>query len=661
MSMNDFDLKNTHFVGYITEMTYDSATIMSHDFHVSKANFVPKGAFLLVQVKEKNNDKPFAYFLLRVLNISYVDQDNKSNKEKTIQKVTNHEKEIRDIQEEMNDPINQNKLSFYQLNCNLLGTFYFKDDQMHYGSDVYSFNVSHIYKVFKPTGENLEKIVNFVKLDRLKATHNLFENLTDKKYLKEFKFNVGKVRYASTMLENDQSENKDIANVIIDPSDFIKQKTAVFGMTRTGKSNTVKIIASSIIELSKKINVPIGQLIYDINGEYANDNEQNKRLENTIIYTTDNEVLKEQINLIKNKQKGIVQFSPALNNLYNSANYGLKIIQRGLVEKNQDSNYINNFKAIKKIEDNPITHMLWVLLLYKAGYELPKKSITDEGFIFNIDTQEFLFKVSDKKMIQKNTFFKGFLDVYMEEDVLKLQLSRIEILLNDLKNQANMIQNFKDYNEDQKALVGFIVQSDLSGSKIRTGLSGWQMIIEYQNCHCVYGETNDYRKQIYEQISSGKTVIIDLSIGDPFTRKYVAEELMQYVFERQISIFRKDQPCPILNLYIEEAHNVIGKGAAIDSLWPRIAKEGAKYNIGLIYTTQEPSAIHESILANTANFIVAHLNNEKEIKTISQYEDIGDFQESIRRSEDVGFVRLRLLSKPYTIPVQIKLFDNENT
>lgn len=658
MSMNDFNLEDTHFIGYITEMTYDSATIMSHDYHVSKANFVPKGAFLLVQVKEQNNPKPIAHFLLRVLNISYIDQDNKSNKEKTIQKVTSHDKDIRDIQKEMNDPINQNKLSFYQLNCNLLGTFYSKADKLHYGSDVYSFNVSHIYKVYKPTGENLEKIVNFVKSDRLKATHNLFENLTGQKELKGFTFDVGEVRYASTKLENEDSKNKDIANVIIDPSDFIKQKTAVFGMTRTGKSNTVKIIASSIIGLSKKINIPIGQLIYDINGEYANDNEQNKRLENTIIYTTDNEVLKEQIKITQEGQKKVVHFSPALNNLYNSANYGLKIIQRGLVEKNQDSNYINNFKAIKKIEDNPITHMLWTLLLYKAGYELPQKSISDEGFIYDIDKQEFLFKVSDKKIVQKNIFFKGFLDSYDDYDVLKLQLSRIDILLNDLKNQANMIQNFKDYNEDQKALVGFIVQADLSGSKIRTGLSGWQMIIEYQNCHCVYGETNDYREQIYDQISKGKTVIIDLSIGDPFTRKYVAEELMQYVFEKQISVFRKNQPCPILNLYIEEAHNVIGKGAAIDSLWPRIAKEGAKYNIGLIYTTQEPSAIHESILANTANFIVAHLNNEKEINTISQYEDIGDFQESIRRSEDVGFVRLRLLSKPYTIPVQIKPFEN---
>jgi DNA helicase HerA-like ATPase len=152
-------------------------------------------------------------------------------------------------------------------------------------------------------------------------------------------------------------------------------------------------------------------------------------------------------------------------------------------------------------------------------------------------------------------------------------------------------------------------------------------------------------------------VIIDFSIGHPFTRKYIADEIMNYIFERQIEVFRKDIPCPIINVFIEEAHNVIGKNAAIDSLWPRIAKEGAKYNIGLLYATQEPSAIHPSILANTANFIVAHLNNETEIRTIAEYEDLGDFSEITKKAEDVGFVRMRLLSKPYTIPVQIKKYE----
>jgi hypothetical protein len=47
----------------------------------------------------------------------------------------------------------------------------------------------------------------------------------------------------------------------------------MFGKTRLGKSNVVKLIAQSILETTKA-SQNVGQLIFDINGEYANDNPQ---------------------------------------------------------------------------------------------------------------------------------------------------------------------------------------------------------------------------------------------------------------------------------------------------------------------------------------------------------------------------------------------------
>ena len=51
-------------------------------------------------------------------------------------------------------------------------------------------------------------------------------------------------------------------------------KTAVFGMTRMGKSNTVKTLAVATYRHSKLISEPIGQLLFDPQGEYANPNAQ---------------------------------------------------------------------------------------------------------------------------------------------------------------------------------------------------------------------------------------------------------------------------------------------------------------------------------------------------------------------------------------------------
>jgi hypothetical protein len=43
--------------------------------------------------------------------------------------------------------------------------------------------------------------------------------------------------------------------------------------TRLGKSNVVKLLAQAIIDATES-DKTVGQLIFDINGEYANDNPQ---------------------------------------------------------------------------------------------------------------------------------------------------------------------------------------------------------------------------------------------------------------------------------------------------------------------------------------------------------------------------------------------------
>ena len=109
-------------------------------------------------------------------------------------------------------------------------------------------------------------------------------------------------------------------------------------------------------------------------------------------------------------------------------------------------------------------------------------------------------------------------------------------------------------------------------------------------------------------------------------------------------------------LYVEEAHNLIGKKTELTATWPRIAKEGAKAKIAFVYATQEPSSVHPNILANTENWFVTHLNNDDELRTLGKFYDFSDFLISLKSAQDVGFARIKTLSAPFVIPTQINRF-----
>jgi hypothetical protein len=215
--------------------------------------------------------------------------------------------------------------------------------------------------------------------------------------------------------------------------------------------------------------------------------------------------------------------------------------------------------------------------------------------------------------------------------------------------------------EDLKAMLKFLTRKTSPGGN--ANVSGFLKLRALQSLHT---DTVDkpFEKDIIERLRLGQIIIVDLSQGDPDLQRLYSERICRAIFADAMGRFVEAKPNNFIQFYFEEAHNLFPRkdDKDLSQVYNRIAKEGAKLHLGLIYATQEVSSISANILKNTQNWFIAHLNNEDETKEIRKYYDFGDFTEGLVRfsaTDDKGFVRMKTYSNPFVVPVQVDRFTSD--
>lgn len=679
-------IQPTEYVGDIYSINYEAARVMIHDRYRQQVGGIPSLSFLIATRVTGDRELDFksedcSLILFRVMDAAALPQDREAERIRveTAQRVSGETEKNWDNDGAM-DPRTRNLLGYAGVECRIIGTFYLEDDpnnveaplRLKFGSDISNYYPNRGLKVYKPNAKALEAIVNHID------PKNLEEHI--EKYGSSAKVKLGYVRYAST---NRRYQQVNDVPVHIYPADLLSQKTALFGMTRTGKSNTTKIIAKSVFELRDPKEggsepLKIGQIIFDPNGEYANENAQDKSgngnpsaLKN-VWKKTNGAAQDDVVTYGITPHKSDPNRKLMLLNFYDEGNLqaGKDIIDSILSE--DSAKFIKNFVQVRfdkpdkedhddKTYPGAITRynrrvLAYKTLLYKAGFAPPKGLMPLTSGLFG------------EKLVKK-----------LKEDTSKnsgLYHSVAALLEQTEKSWAEVLKIFEgigEYISDKKSSY-----EDFEKEYIKTSSTGEQWaddslkkiitMFEYTNGSRQVGKAivqhrsdkkEDYTESIYADLKAGRLVIIDQSSGEPEINKSSAERLMWTIFRKQQTDFRNGViPSDIL-VYIEEAHNLLPAGSDLDltDVWVRTAKEGAKYRIGMVYATQEVSSIQKNILKNTANWFISHLNNTDETKELCKYYDFADFEPSIRRAQDKGFLRVKTLSNLFVIPIQVDKFE----
>jgi hypothetical protein len=633
-------IQKENFMGWIYSIDYDKALIMTNDLWKADVLGVPHNCFLLAASFD-----PDAYsaaieaeqeiILLRVVGSCKLPQDD----DMVRTKIDHFQQQTGIFEGKDYDHLTRNQVQFGGLECRVIGTFYKRDGHLRLGSDLESFATATRLNVYRPRKTALETIVNYIDPIRKNRAIEEAKQLGIQDVIAPFQ--VGTIRYTSTdrLHSHDTSE---LVPVKIQPSDFLARRTAVLGMTRTGKSNMVKQTVAVVKRVADESGVNIGQIIYDLNGEYANANQQDKgAIADVYPQAT-----------VRYRMLKTEGFEELQNNFYVQLNEGFSIIRRVIKEQKNDTQgdvevFLNTSLDQPEPEERSafsrwrVRVAAYRAMLFRADFPAPEDCTVK--FKANKDVLQAVEKEAGKS-------FKNPASGLTLHDAVEWFLAARQANIQEPLKSSSSGKDWLD--NDTIAILNMMAKKNSSGTFIK----GYSILADARNYHSPR-RNQEVGNEIYQHLLNGKIVILDLSVGEPTLRQRISDQIAYDIFSKSMATFVKDKNPPNIVVYIEEAHNLIGKTEELTKTWPRLAKEGAKYRIALVYATQEVSSIHPNILSNTENWFVTHLNNEREIRELTRFYDFADFGRSLIRAQDVGFARVKTLSSPFVVPVQIDLFD----
>lgn len=438
--------------------------------------------------------------------------------------------------------------------------------------------------------------------------------------------------------------SKNLINYPIDINinSFFNIHSAVLGNSGSGKSNTIAHILQEVHKKEKLSAIGSRILIFDVNGEYK---EAFKDISNKKIS------LKLYKPNIKDVTEGYTPFllphflmtldewsafllatdatqRPFWNKVLQESYRFYRIGVSDQVEQDKFVNYLRYriyiliSSALRQADTDTArittaASILASILSIIDSHQNIKKASSD--LINDISSLQSACGISYG--VNNDQLLKAIELVYKKIDLAKLDA----VMSEKIKSGE-----FFDYKFLKIAAELILLEEDARGNKQIRGYTATMLTrLDYflENPDCEFmrrlssvRSADDYLEDIWSaEDGKSQLVIIDTSELSPDILETLTSVVSRMIFDDRRKLVGDNRRKNPVHLILDEAHRYINKNSSYllkENIFKKIAREGRKFSLYLLVSSQRPSELSETVLSQCANFIVHRIQNETDMRYI---------------------------------------------
>ncbi len=412
--------------------------------------------------------------------------------------------------------------------------------------------------------------------------------------------------------------------VKININDFFGSHSSILGNTGSGKSCTISSMIQTLFKKENYSAVGASFLFFDVNGEYHKAFSQLDNNEIEVKYFSINETKNNDSFEYKNEITKNIDYDNFI-----LPHWFLNIDEWALLLQASEKTQLPILRSalgfsqnMDRISRNHIfaSNILFVYENWESPVAKRQRivSLIEKGSFDDIDVSKYNALYGNMNNVDENAF-KNSVKAHINIDTF---------------NFPKYNNEFFDFDKFDDSIDEAILYEEFHGNKqIRDYCSSlmtrFKSLKERQEFNFLTQNKEEVdKKEFLDDLLGLKNdkkktqiTIIDLNSVEDEVVEVISCVITRMIFER-LKIIPVRNSFPV-NLVLEEAHRYISEyknshfGEA-NKIFERVAKEGRKYGLFLMVSSQRPSELSKTVLSQCSNFIVHRIQNPDDLNHIRQ-------------------------------------------